>query len=137
MLEEILLALLGYHGSVIVLNTSNHTSDGNSSPRFELAKDFESYVNLGDVNLINRIVTLGYYYKVIKTFADRTTTRSLFIGKNEAISAKDERDIECNVEYTFSTKGKLSIHFLQDDVDLNSLDYSRERLCGRILCWSE
>ncbi|KAL5561443.1 hypothetical protein UlMin_031190 [Ulmus minor] len=83
MLHEVLLALLGYTGDLIVDERELHKSLGiglapdapiSDEPTFKLASDI-SFLQPSERDLIERIVALGFYYRELDRFA--TNSRNL------------------------------------------------------------
>ncbi|KAM4074630.1 hypothetical protein ACB094_10G108200 [Castanea mollissima] len=94
MLHELLLALLGYTGDLII-----HNSNSNSDDRpFKLASDI-SFIQPSDRDLIERIITLGFYYRELDRFA--TESRNLSWIR----SAKNESPLELS-----SSKNPSSVY---------------------------
>ncbi|GAB4829907.1 Gamma-tubulin complex component 4 [Ancistrocladus abbreviatus] len=83
MLHEILLALLGYTGDLIIDEREQRTSLGILSPdapvsderTFKLAPDL-SFIQPSDRDVIERIVTLGFYYRELDRFATKSRNLS-------------------------------------------------------------
>jgi hypothetical protein len=72
MLHEVLLALLGYSGNIFVEDKED----------FHIAHDI-SFQYEGEKNLLNRIVNLGFYYKIINGFVQtRFQTNNNSNGNN-------------------------------------------------------
>ncbi|XP_057549187.1 gamma-tubulin complex component 4 [Amaranthus tricolor] len=83
MLHEILLALLGYTGDLIIDERANRNSLGIlssdspifDSPTFKLAPDL-SFIASSDRDVIERIITLGFYYRELDRFATKSRNLS-------------------------------------------------------------
>ncbi|XP_031261658.1 gamma-tubulin complex component 4-like [Pistacia vera] len=83
MLHELLLALLGYTGDLIIDEREHQTSIGirlspdapiSEEPTFKLAPDI-SFIEPSERDLIEKIITLGFYYRELDRFA--TNSRNL------------------------------------------------------------
>ncbi|KAK4766876.1 hypothetical protein SAY86_014627 [Trapa natans] len=92
MLHELLLALLGYTGDLIVDEREHLHSLGVSlSPdapisderSFKLAPDI-SFIELSDRDVIERLITLGFYYRELDRFA--TKSRNLSWIRSPSVS---------------------------------------------------
>lgn len=83
MLHEILLALLGYTGDLIVderecrnsLGILSPDSPVSDIPTFKLAPDL-SFIAPSDRDVIERIITLGFYYRELDRFATKSRNLS-------------------------------------------------------------
>ncbi|CAL1390135.1 unnamed protein product [Linum trigynum] len=84
MLHELLLALLGYTGDLVVDEREQQTSLGvNFSPdapisdnrSFKLAPDL-SFLQPSDRDLVERIIALGFYYRELDRFASQSRNLS-------------------------------------------------------------
>ncbi|KAJ8444031.1 hypothetical protein Cgig2_020877 [Carnegiea gigantea] len=89
MLHEILVALLGYTGDIIVDEREHQTSLGILSPdapisdvpSFKLAPDL-SFIPPSDRDVIQRIITLGFYYRELDRFATKSRNLSWIRAAN-------------------------------------------------------
>lgn len=83
MLHEILLALLGYTGDLIIDERESLNSLGilspdspiSENPTFKLASDL-SFIAHSDRDVIERIITLGFYYRELDRFATKSRNLS-------------------------------------------------------------
>ncbi|KAL3827817.1 hypothetical protein ACJIZ3_016619 [Penstemon smallii] len=84
MLHELLLALLGYTGDLIIDEREHqHTLRVNLSPdapladgpTFRLAPDI-SFIQPSDKEVIERVITLGFYYRELERFAAKSRNLS-------------------------------------------------------------
>ncbi|XP_015891957.2 gamma-tubulin complex component 4 [Ziziphus jujuba] len=84
MLHELLLALLGYTGDLIIDEREHQKSLGiglapgapiSDEPTFKLAPDI-SFLQPSEKDLIERIVTLGFYYRELERFATKSRNLS-------------------------------------------------------------
>ncbi|CAN0921567.1 Gamma-tubulin complex component 4 homolog [Linum grandiflorum] len=84
MLHELLLALLGYTGDLVVDERDQQSSLGvNFSPEppisdhrsFKLAPDL-SFLHPSDRDLVERIISLGFYYRELDRFASKSRNLS-------------------------------------------------------------
>ncbi|KAF6135742.1 hypothetical protein GIB67_028598 [Kingdonia uniflora] len=74
MLHELLLALIGYTGDLIIDQREHHNSLDNPLPgdcTFKLAPDL-SFIEIPERDAIERLISLGYYYKELDNFATRS-----------------------------------------------------------------
>ncbi|XAR58424.1 hypothetical protein NMG60_11013809 [Bertholletia excelsa] len=92
MLHEILLSLLGYTGDLIIDEREHQKSLGVSlSPEapvseectFKLATDI-SFVEPSDRDVIERIITLGFYYRELDRFATKSRNLSWIRSANHS-----------------------------------------------------
>ncbi|KAK4482173.1 hypothetical protein RD792_009314 [Penstemon davidsonii] len=92
MLHELLLALLGYTGDLIIDEREHqHTLRVNLSPdapladgpTFRLAPDI-SFIQPSDKQVIERIITLGFYYRELERFAAKSRNLSWIRSSNES-----------------------------------------------------
>ncbi|XP_015577237.1 gamma-tubulin complex component 4 homolog isoform X1 [Ricinus communis] len=90
MLHELLLALLGYTGDLIIDERGHQKSIGvHLSPdasisderSFKLAPDI-SFIDPSDRDLIERIITLGFYYRELDRFATKSRNLSWIRSTN-------------------------------------------------------
>ncbi|KAE8009468.1 hypothetical protein FH972_005905 [Carpinus fangiana] len=91
MLHELLLALLGYTGDLIIDERDHHKSSlaSESDDRhFKLAPDI-SFVERSDRDLIERIITLGFYYRELDRFATESRNLSWIRSSNSSPSPSD------------------------------------------------
>ncbi|XP_074268390.1 gamma-tubulin complex component 4-like [Silene latifolia] len=80
MLQEILLALLGFTGDLIIDDDEHRNSLGlpslsTAAPAFKLAADL-SFIHPSDRDVIERIVKLGFYYRELDRFATKSRNLS-------------------------------------------------------------
>ncbi|XP_017969760.1 PREDICTED: gamma-tubulin complex component 4 [Theobroma cacao] len=84
MLHELLLALVGYTGDLIIDEREHHKSLGlHLSPdapisdqrSFKLASDI-SFIDSSERDLIERLITLGFYYRELDRFATKSRNLS-------------------------------------------------------------
>ncbi|WCJ22227.1 hypothetical protein M5689_004325 [Euphorbia peplus] len=105
MLHELLLSLLGYTGDLIIDEREHQTSLGvRLSPderSFKLAPDI-SFIQPSDRDLIQRIITLGFYYRELDRFS--TNSRNLSWIKSAYVSPLDR------ASELVSTTGKPSVY---------------------------
>ncbi|KAI3449470.1 hypothetical protein Pfo_006135 [Paulownia fortunei] len=92
MLHELLLALLGYTGDLIIDEREHQESlRVNLSPEapladeptFKLAPDL-SFVQPSDREVIERVITLGFYYRELERFAAKSRNLSWIRSSNES-----------------------------------------------------
>ncbi|GAV66959.1 Spc97_Spc98 domain-containing protein [Cephalotus follicularis] len=92
MLHELLLALLGYTGDLIIDEREDQKSFGiRLSPdapishhsTFKLAPDI-SFIQPTERDLIDRIITLGFYYRELDRFATKSRNLSWIRSANES-----------------------------------------------------
>ncbi|XP_062088865.1 gamma-tubulin complex component 4 [Humulus lupulus] len=90
MLHEILLALLGYTGDLIIDQREHYNSLGiplppdapvADEPTFKLAPDI-SFLEPSERDLIERIVTLGFYYRELDRFSTKSRNLSWIRSAN-------------------------------------------------------
>lgn len=86
MLHELLLALLGYTGDLIIDDRERHKSLNPNAPisgdrSFKLAPDI-SFIEPSDRDLIERIITLGFYYRELDRFATKSRNLSWIRSAN-------------------------------------------------------
>ncbi|RVX20435.1 Gamma-tubulin complex component 4 [Vitis vinifera] len=90
MLHELLLALLGYTGDLIIDEREQHKSLGiNLSPdapvsedrTFKLAPDL-SFIHPSERDLIEKVITLGFYYRELDRFATKSRDLSWIRSTN-------------------------------------------------------
>ncbi|KAJ8749569.1 hypothetical protein K2173_026218 [Erythroxylum novogranatense] len=102
MLQELLLALLGYTGDLIIDEREHQSCLGvNLSPdapisderSFKLAPDI-SFLEPSDRDLIERIVTLGFYYRELDRFAAKSRNLSWIRSANETAASPLTRIVE-------------------------------------------
>ncbi|KAK6940492.1 Gamma tubulin complex component protein, N-terminal [Dillenia turbinata] len=106
MLHEILLSILGYTGDLIIDERKHQNSLGihlspdsltSDKPTFKLAPDL-SFIQPSDRDVIERIITLGFYYRELDRFATksrnfswiRSTTESTLSRTSELLKGKSE-----------------------------------------------
>ncbi|XP_019247286.1 PREDICTED: gamma-tubulin complex component 4 [Nicotiana attenuata] len=89
MLHEILVALLGYTGDLIIDAREHQDSIPLSpdapisqEPTFKLAPDL-SFVQPSERDVIERIITLGFYYRELERFAAKSRNLSWIRSANE------------------------------------------------------
>ncbi|CAN1268253.1 Gamma-tubulin complex component 4 [Linum perenne] len=77
MLHELLLALLGYTGDLVVDERFNFSPDSSISDNrpFKLAPDL-SFLHPSDRDLVERIIALGFYYRELDRFASQSRNLS-------------------------------------------------------------
>ncbi|KAL6513044.1 Gamma-tubulin complex component 4 [Orobanche minor] len=92
MLHELLLALLGYTGDLIIDEREhqetlrvNLSPDAplSDEPTFRLAPDI-SFVQSSDREVIERVITLGFYYRELERFAAKSRNLSWIRSSNES-----------------------------------------------------
>ncbi|KAK4430876.1 Gamma-tubulin complex component 4 [Sesamum alatum] len=92
MLHELLLALLGYTGDLIIdVREHQETLRVNLSPgapladepTFKLAPDL-SFLQPSDREVIERVITLGFYYRELERFAAKSRNLSWIRSSNES-----------------------------------------------------
>ncbi|KAM1257364.1 hypothetical protein ACFX15_030720 [Malus domestica] len=93
MLHELLLALLGYTGDLIIDDREHSKSLGidapiSSSPTFKLASDI-SFIQPSERDLIEKIITLGFYYRELDRFSVRCRNLSWIRSANASPAASD------------------------------------------------
>ncbi|WJX19919.1 Gamma-tubulin complex component 4 [Trifolium repens] len=83
MLHELLLALLGYTGDLIIDRRNNLTADTPISDEctFKLAPDI-SFIDPSDRELIERIITLGFYYRELERFSAKSRNLNWIRSEN-------------------------------------------------------
>ncbi|GMY16941.1 gamma-tubulin complex component 4 homolog [Fagus crenata] len=99
MLHELLLSLLGYTGDLIIHDHHKSLSPDSDDRPFKLAPDI-SFIEPSDRDLIERIITLGFYYRELDRFA--TKSRNLSWIR----SAKSE----CESPLEFSSSKRPSVY---------------------------
>lgn len=92
MLHELLLALLGYTGDLIIdererreslhINISPEAPLADE-PTFKLASDL-SFIEPSDRQVIERVITLGFYYRELERFAAKSRDLSWIRSSNES-----------------------------------------------------
>ncbi|KAK2965172.1 hypothetical protein RJ640_019927 [Escallonia rubra] len=112
MLHELLLALLGYTGDLIIDEREHRTSLGiplsfdapsADKPTFKLAPDV-SFIQPSERDVIERVVTLGFYYRELDRFA--TKSRNLSWIR----SANNESPLSRATELLKGKKEKQSVY---------------------------
>ncbi|KAK3020859.1 hypothetical protein RJ639_045541 [Escallonia herrerae] len=112
MLHELLLALLGYTGDLIIDEREHRTSLGiplsldapsADKPTFKLAADV-SFIQPSERDVIERVVTLGFYYRELDRFA--TKSRNLSWIR----SANNESPLSRATELLKGKKEKRSVY---------------------------
>ncbi|CAN6693721.1 unnamed protein product [Malus baccata var. baccata] len=93
MLHELLLALLGYTGDLIIDDREHSKSLGidapiSSSPTFKLASDI-SFIQPSERDIIEKIITLGFYYRELDRFSVRCRNLSWIRSANASPAASD------------------------------------------------
>ncbi|EYU46733.1 hypothetical protein ABFS82_04G014200 [Erythranthe guttata] len=92
MLHELLLALLGYTGDLIIDDREyqeslrvNLSPDAplSDEPTFKLAPDL-SFIQPSDREVIERVITLGFYYRELERFAAKSRNLSWIRSSNES-----------------------------------------------------
>ncbi|KAL7172120.1 hypothetical protein ACSBR2_031755 [Camellia fascicularis] len=92
MLHELLLALLGYTGDLIIDEREDQKSLGiflspdapiSDEPTFKLAPDI-SFLQPSERDVIERIITLGFYYRELDRFAAKSRNLSWIRSANES-----------------------------------------------------
>ncbi|PNX81208.1 gamma-tubulin complex component 4, partial [Trifolium pratense] len=83
MLHELLLALLGYTGDLIIDRRHNLSADTPISDQctFKLAPDI-SFIDPSDRELIERIITLGFYYRELERFSAKSRNLNWIRSEN-------------------------------------------------------
>lgn len=98
MLHEILLSLLGYTGDLIIDQREHQNSlKINLSPgaplsdqhTFKLASDI-SFIQPSQRDVIERIITLGFYYRELERFANKSRNLSWIRSSNDTPLARTE-----------------------------------------------
>lgn len=95
MLHELLLALLGYTGDLIIDVREQQEQSGaqiplspdapiSQEPTFKLAPDV-SFVQPSERDVIERIITLGFYYRELDRFAAKSRNLSWIRSPNESL----------------------------------------------------
>ncbi|XP_021805208.1 gamma-tubulin complex component 4 homolog isoform X1 [Prunus avium] len=93
MLHELLLALLGYTGDLIIDEREHSKSLGvdapiSDEPTFKLAPDI-SFIQPSERDLIEKITTLGFYYRELDRFSVRSRNLSWIRAANASSLASD------------------------------------------------
>lgn len=94
MLHELLLSLLGYTGDLIIDEREHRNSLGISplsphapisqtKPTFKLASDL-SFLQPSERDVIERIITLGFYYRELNRFATKSRNLSWIRSTNQS-----------------------------------------------------
>ncbi|KAL8149077.1 gamma-tubulin complex component 4 homolog isoform X2 [Apium graveolens] len=94
MLHELLLSLLGYTGDLIIderehrsslgiSHLSPHAPISQTKPTFKLASDL-SFLQPSERDVIERIVTLGFYYRELNRFATKSRNLSWIRSTNQS-----------------------------------------------------
>lgn len=92
MLHELLLALLGYTGDLIIDERERRESlhinispeaPLSDEPTFKLASDL-SFIEPSDRQVIERVITLGFYYRELERFAAKCRDLSWIRSSNES-----------------------------------------------------
>ncbi|KAK9756933.1 hypothetical protein RND81_01G130800 [Saponaria officinalis] len=99
MLHEILLALLGYTGDLIIDDNHHRASLGlppSAAATFILASDLSS-IHPSDRDVIEKIVKLGFYYRELDRFA--TKSRNLSWIRSSSSGSEGESSPECRSVY--------------------------------------
>ncbi|AES61764.2 Gamma-tubulin complex component 4 [Medicago truncatula] len=84
MLHELLLALLGYTGDLIIDRRDNNLSANtpiSDECTFKLAPDI-SFIDPSDRELIERIITLGFYYRELERFSAKSRNLNWIRSEN-------------------------------------------------------
>ncbi|KAI4301421.1 hypothetical protein L6164_034702 [Bauhinia variegata] len=83
MLHELLLALLGYTGDLIIDQREQLSAEApiNDECTFKLAPDI-SFIDPSDRDLIERVITLGFYYRELDRFATKSRNLSWIRSAN-------------------------------------------------------
>ncbi|KAE9589461.1 hypothetical protein Lal_00000563 [Lupinus albus] len=86
MLHELLLSLLGYTGDLIIdIKESEHLSSQtpiSDECTFKLAPDI-NFIDPSDRELIERIIALGFYYRELDRFSEKSRNLSWIRSSNE------------------------------------------------------
>ncbi|KAH1058295.1 hypothetical protein GYH30_002728 [Glycine max] len=92
MLHELLLALLGYTGDLIIDRRDHLTADTPISDEctFKLAPDI-SFIDPSDRELIERIIVLGFYYREMERFSGKCRDLSWIRSANANPLEKKEK----------------------------------------------
>ncbi|XP_020235158.1 gamma-tubulin complex component 4 homolog [Cajanus cajan] len=92
MLHELLLALLGYTGDLIIDRRDHLTAETPISDEctFKLAPDI-SFVDPSDRELIERIIVLGFYYREMERFSAKSRNLSWIRSANASPLEKKEK----------------------------------------------
>lgn len=97
MLHELLLSLLGYTGDLIIDEREHQNSLGipisDEHRSFKLAPDI-SFIQPSDRDLIERIISLGFYYRELDRFATKSRNLSWIrsANPNNELSNKNVQD---------------------------------------------
>ncbi|KAM0948519.1 putative gamma-tubulin complex component protein [Dioscorea sansibarensis] len=88
MLHELLLALLGYTGDLVIEDQDPLRSP--SAPTFKLAPDL-SFIDPSDQALIHSLISLGFYYRELDRFALKSRDLSfVYSSGNDDASLKEK-----------------------------------------------
>uniref|UniRef100_A0A2P2LNP9 Gamma-tubulin complex component n=1 Tax=Rhizophora mucronata TaxID=61149 RepID=A0A2P2LNP9_RHIMU len=118
MMHEILLALLGYTGDLIIDEREQQKSIGvNLSPdapisderTFRLAPDI-SFLEASDRDLIERIITLGFYYRELDRFAAKSRNLSWIRSGCGGVSGGGVSPLSRVAALSNKRKGKPSVY---------------------------
>ncbi|MBA0560209.1 hypothetical protein Golob_017123, partial [Gossypium lobatum] len=111
MLHEILLALVGYTGDLIIDEREHHKSLGiclspdapiSEQRSFKLASDI-SFIDPSERDLIEKLITLGFYYRELDRFATKSRNLSW-------IRAADVSPLDRASELSNPKSGKPSVY---------------------------
>ncbi|MBA0652886.1 hypothetical protein Goklo_020111 [Gossypium klotzschianum] len=111
MLHELLLALVGYTGDLIIDEREHHKSLGiclspdapiSEQRSFKLASDI-SFIDPSDRDLIEKLITLGFYYRELDRFATKSRNLSW-------IRAADVSPLDRASELSNPKSGKPSVY---------------------------
>ncbi|TYK22385.1 gamma-tubulin complex component 4-like protein [Cucumis melo var. makuwa] len=107
MLHELLLALLGYTGDLIIDEREHYNSLGlnnllvdapiSGEPTFKLASDI-SFLEPSERDLIQRIIVLGFYYRELDRFATKSRNLSWIRSGNESSLANSTESSKDKIE---------------------------------------
>ncbi|CAI8603766.1 unnamed protein product [Vicia faba] len=92
MLHELLLALLGYTGDLIIDRRDNLSAVTPISDEctFKLAPDI-SFIDPSDRELIERIITLGFYYRELERFSAKSRNLNWIRSENASLLENKEK----------------------------------------------
>ncbi|CAK8572778.1 unnamed protein product [Lathyrus sativus] len=92
MLHELLLALLGYTGDLIIDRRDNLSAVTPISDEctFNLAPDI-SFIDPSDRELIERIITLGFYYRELERFSAKSRNLNWIRSENAKLLENKEK----------------------------------------------
>ncbi|PWA47655.1 GAMMA-TUBULIN COMPLEX PROTEIN 4 [Artemisia annua] len=83
MLHELLVSLLGYTGDLIIDDTKSST--------FKLASDI-SFIEPSERDIIEKTITLGFYYRELDRFATKSRNLSWIRHGNESVASEENNE---------------------------------------------